>query len=87
MDLTCGDFVSLVEMTASSVNGTTRAPVVVVNVDTPIRKMIRYVSYISLVGFGFCLVVWPGFLFKISLQLIGGEGGTRKHLVALSRFK
>ena len=39
MDLSCGDFVSTVEMTASN-KGITMAPAVVVNQDTAIRKMI-----------------------------------------------
>ncbi|GBG32155.1 Protein sds23 [Hondaea fermentalgiana] len=40
MDLNCGDFVSMVELTASNKEGITRAPAVVVRIDTPIRKII-----------------------------------------------
>jgi len=39
MDLTCGDFVSMVEQTAAS-SRSTRAPAVVVNMDMTIRKII-----------------------------------------------
>mmetsp|Transcript_25225 Transcript_25225/g.40336 ORF Transcript_25225/g.40336 Transcript_25225/m.40336 type:complete len:373 (+) Transcript_25225:461-1579(+) len=40
MDLNCGDFVSMVELTATNKEGSTRAPAVIVHVDTPIRKII-----------------------------------------------